>query len=435
MIVEKKFNPSEFVLGLAVLIISIYLGASKLASPMLLFRLVIGMSLGYVLSRAYTGFAGSVNRAYNGGSTRLMRAMVTMFFLSSLIVAGLLMFNKNEAGEAIVGYGLWINPINMGLLLGGLIFGFGMAFSSCCASGVMTDLITDMPKGLLTLIFFSLGVFVGTPLTNTASWVKNSWINSASFENGVFLPDLFAKTPLNGFLGAIVFTGLMSALIVVLAYYYENYRKSSNSYSPIDSEERQYEIANKPVPKDKAQMPNYIFNKIFVNPWTLETGALLITVLFGVMFAVTKGGWGASGPYGIWFGKALSSLGVSPDAIANYTKGAADPYLAPFFANGVTVQNVGIALGVLVYMFTSGQMLEASKEFFNYPKWQYPLFVLGGFSMGFGTRLSNGCNVGALYSPIASFSLSGWVFFAFLIMGGIIGNTVQKKIFQIMKSK
>ena len=47
--------------------------------------------------------------------------------------------------------------------------------------------------------------------------------------------------------------------------------------------------------------------------------------------------------------------------------------------------------------------------------------------MGFGTRLANGCNVGALYTPIANFSLSGWIFLIFLVLGGVIGNTVAKR--------
>lgn len=48
--------------------------------------------------------------------------------------------------------------------------------------------------------------------------------------------------------------------------------------------------------------------------------------------------------------------------------------------------------------------------------------------MGFGTRMSNGCNVGALYTPIANFSLSGWIFFIFIVVGGIMGNMVAKKV-------
>lgn len=38
------------------------------------------------------------------------------------------------------------------------------------------------------------------------------------------------------------------------------------------------------------------------------------------------------------------------------------------------------------------------------------LFGLGGLLMGFGSRFAKGCNIGALYSSIPNFSISGWVF-------------------------
>ena len=41
--------------------------------------------------------------------------------------------------------------------------------------------------------------------------------------------------------------------------------------------------------------------------------------------------------------------------------------------------------------------------------------------MGYGARLSFGCNVGALFSGIASGSLHGWVWFLFAFIGSMIG--------------
>ena len=55
-------------------------------------------------------------------------------------------------------------------------------------------------------------------------------------------------------------------------------------------------------------------------------------------------------------------------------------------------------------------------------------YVSGGLLMGFGTRLSNGCNVGALYTPIANFSFSGWIFLAALVTGGVLGNKTARVI-------
>ena len=48
--------------------------------------------------------------------------------------------------------------------------------------------------------------------------------------------------------------------------------------------------------------------------------------------------------------------------------------------------------------------------------------------MGFGTRLANGCNVRALYSPIANLSLSGWIFLVFMVIGGILSCKIRSKI-------
>jgi uncharacterized membrane protein YedE/YeeE len=46
-------------------------------------------------------------------------------------------------------------------------------------------------------------------------------------------------------------------------------------------------------------------------------------------------------------------------------------------------------------------------------------YLLGGFLMGFGARLAGGCNIGALFSGIGNFSLSGWGFFFTLWLGSL----------------
>ncbi len=39
-----------------------------------------------------------------------------------------------------------------------------MTFSVCCASGVLTDVVTGFSRGFVTLIFFGMGVFLGFSL-------------------------------------------------------------------------------------------------------------------------------------------------------------------------------------------------------------------------------------------------------------------------------
>ncbi|HIC13312.1 MAG TPA: YeeE/YedE family protein, partial [Sulfurimonas sp.] len=51
-------------------------------------------------------------------------------------------------------YKLSIYPIKLGLMLGGLMFGFGMAMSSCCATGSLIDLASGFSRAFVTIIFF-----------------------------------------------------------------------------------------------------------------------------------------------------------------------------------------------------------------------------------------------------------------------------------------
>lgn len=414
----------ERVLGFIAIILILVLGKTQLVSDVLFFRLIIGLGLGYTLSRSYTGFAGSVNRAYMTGSTKLMRTLMFMFFISAVATAALLF--KGDATS----YGLWINPINLGLILGGLLFGFGMSFSSCCASGVLTDLITALPRAFFTLIFFGMGVFLGFPLQNTASIVSESWFTSAtgeSFSKGVFLPDLFQWDGLGGYLGAIVLTGLFALIVIGISYKFERKRKNENTYTGVSVEKMQEEE----IPfdsKDYVLLSEPTYKRMFVNPWTLVQGAVILTLLFTLLMGVTRSGWGASTPYGLWFGKVLMAFGVSAESLASFTKMKPDGFLQPFFENGVSVQNFGILLGTIVYLLTASKFVQTFTSELKVSFKEASLFAMGGLAMGLGTRLANGCNVGALYTPIANFSLSGWIFLVVMVIGGWAGNVLGKRI-------
>jgi hypothetical protein len=49
--------------------------------------------------------------------------------------------------------------------------------------------------------------------------------------------------------------------------------------------------------------------------------------------------------------------------------------------------------------------------------------------MGYGARIAFGCNIGALFSGIASLSVSGWVYAVFIFFGAIVGSKLLVKYF------
>ncbi|WP_195988935.1 YeeE/YedE family protein [Clostridium sp. D53t1_180928_C8] len=409
----------EYIIGFALLAIILIMGKISLDNSMLFFRLIIGLGLGYALTRSFFGFAGGVNRSYRAGSTKLMRTLMILF-VGTAIVNVCFLF-----GQDVTQYDLWVNPINLGLILGGLIFGFGMAFSSCCASGVLTDVVTGLPRALITLVFFGLGVFVGFPIQGSASWINKSWLSTETFANGVYLPDLFKWDGVDGYLGAIIVTAILGGIVIWIAKKYEDKRRSENTYSGVDTE-----ILQEKTFEDNEEFK--LFSKktyeiLFVRPWTLGIGAVVIGGIFTLLMGVTKAGWGASTPYGFWFGRLLVMLGVSPEKLAEFSGKSVEMFTAPFFSNGMNVQNTGIILGTLIALLLAGSFTKTFKAGLAISFKEAIIYIVGGFAMGFGTRLSNGCNVGALYTPIANFSLSGWIFLVFLVLGGILGNIVFKK--------
>ena len=424
-------------IGLIVLILMLIVGKTMLGSSMLFFRLLAGVGFGYALTRAFMGFAGSVNRAYNGGSTKLMRILAYMFLGTSILSAAFL-YNADAAS-----YDLWINQVNSGLIIGGLMFGFGMTFSVCCASGVLTDVITGFSRGFITLIFFGMGVFLGFPFQRAAiwvqesgistDWIRKSWVTSetgAKLSGGVYFPDLFKWDGLDGYLGAVVLTGILSGIVIYMSKKYEQNRKIAGTFTGVPSEIEQCKIlsdCDSGVTEFKLVSED-TYTRLFVKPWTMGTGASVIAVIFTLLMGVTKAGWGASTPYGWWFGRLLMVFGVSPESLSNFSNFPTKFYTMPFFDHPINVQNIGIMVGTVICLLLAGTFTATVTSEIKITFKQGTLYAMGGLFMGFGTRLANGCNVGALYTPIANFSLSGWIFFAALVGGGILGNMVAKKI-------
>jgi uncharacterized membrane protein YedE/YeeE len=412
-------NKIENIIGFLIIILVLVFGGAFLGTQMLLFRLLAGIGFGYALTRAFMGFAGSVNRPYRTGSSKLMRVLMWMFLGTAAISVAFLY------GVDATSYNLWINPINLGLILGGLFFGFGMTFSSCCASGVLTDLVTGLPRAITTLLFFAIGVFIGFPVQKTASWVTDSWVSTVTGEQlsgGVYLPDLFIWDGMSGYLGAVLLTALFAAIVAYLAKRYEDKQKAKGSFKGVGSEMEQ----DKVTLSDKSfkLFSKETYELVFVTPWKMRTGAIVIALVFTLLMGVTKSGWGASTVYGFWFGKLLMLFGISSESLALFTHYPAGFFEISIFANPVSVQNIGIVLGTLITLLLAGTFKATFFSEMKVKPQEILLFAMGGLFMGFGTRLANGCNVGALYTPIANFSLSGWIFLIFLVVGGIAGNKV-----------
>ena len=399
-------NKNQSYFGLGLLALVIILGAINLATAELFYRLLIGLGFGYVLARASMGFAGSVNRLSRTGSSTLASALLIMFVLTAVITSFFIYDNE-------VAYRLNIYPINFGLIAGGLMFGFGMAFTSCCATGSLTDVGSGFSRAFVSIFFLSFGVFLGFSTQATSLFVKESWISTTRgelFQGGVFLPDLFLFDGLNGYLGAIAATALLATLVIMTARKYEQY----------------YNEKNHIVLEKQEQKSVTAYEKVFVKPWNMRVSVVIIALLFASLLWLYDKGWSASSAFGLWFAKLLMLFGVDAQTLADFTHRPLSLFTTPLLEHGTSVQNFAIILGAVFYLLIAGSFRTKFKAGLNITGKDFLLYAFGGFIMGFGTRLSNGCNVGALYTPIAEFSLSGWLYLIVVTIGGFVGNWYVK---------
>jgi uncharacterized membrane protein YedE/YeeE len=171
---------------------------------------------------------------------------------------------------------------------------------------------------------------------------------------------------------------------------------------------------------------NETYVKIFKTPFTYLTGAILLSIFQVVTFGVTGEPWGVSGTFANWGAWLYRLVGGNVDRWYYFSSAGAQAVLdRGFFNDPGTMRNLGIIFGALAATLLASQFkIKKIKS-----KKQVVAAILGGFIMGYGARLAYGCNIGALYSAIASLSLSGWVFALFLFIGAFFGSKLLSKFF------
>jgi uncharacterized membrane protein YedE/YeeE len=171
---------------------------------------------------------------------------------------------------------------------------------------------------------------------------------------------------------------------------------------------------------------NPTYKKLMKEPLTYVAGAALLAVFQIAHFAVLESGWGVTSTFANWGAWVYQLIGGDVSSWAYFADEKSQTLLAKgFFSDGGTIRNLGIIFGALVAtLFASEFKIKKIKSVK-----QIVAAVLGGLLMGYGARMAGGCNIGALFTAIASLSLSGWVFGAFLLVGAFIGSKMLAKYF------
>ncbi|MBM7615174.1 YeeE/YedE thiosulfate transporter family protein [Alkaliphilus hydrothermalis] len=168
-----------------------------------------------------------------------------------------------------------------------------------------------------------------------------------------------------------------------------------------------------------------IYNKIFKNPWSYRTGAVMLATLNILLFYKTGRMWRVTNGIVSIGAYILEKIGLEPSKWYYFTtyKNIDIKTGETFLSNPYILLNLAIILGALISVLLASEFKWKKIK----SKKQFGFALLGGIMMGYGTRLSFGCNIGGYFSAIPSFSLHGWVFALFMFVGAWVGSKILVK--------
>ncbi|HWE91193.1 MAG TPA: YeeE/YedE family protein [Pseudonocardiaceae bacterium] len=354
----------------------------------------IGLALGLVLFHSRFGFTGAWRQLVLVGQGTALRAHMLMLAVACVLFAVVLGVGASLSGTP---QGI-VLPAGPAVVLGAFLFGVGMQVGGSCASGTLFAVGSGQ-----TAIGYTLGGFV---LGSIASVLATGWITPLQ-KIGPTVS--FADTPW-GYPGAVLISFAIIGAVVGVSVLVQRRRK--------------------PPPVEKPPTARGLLRAIR-GSWPLWVGAIGLGVLNAVTLLVSGGPWGITSAFALWGTKILGWLGIdlSHSAYWRVPKNAHTLH-ASVLADKISVMDFGIMLGALVASALAGAFVLHSRV-----PWRTALgAVLGGILMGIGARIAGGCNIGAYFSGVASFSLHGWLWGAAALVG-TYGGVALRPLFGLTNPK
>ncbi len=341
---------------------------------------LIGGGLGAALYFGSFGFTGSWRRMVVERRGRGIRAQMLM-----IAIAGVAMMPLLSAGsigtQPLVGA---VAPVGVSVLVGAVIFGFGMQLGGGCGSGTLFTVGGGSSRMLVTLVFFIVGAVIGT--AHLPWWLGQASLPPISFGASLGLP-LAVFLSLAGL-------GIVALITVAI-------ERRTHGTLEVD-----------PGPRRLG------WSWVLKGPWPLVGAGLVLALLNIATLLVAGHPWSITYGFGLWGAKIADTVGIPVASWEFWTWPAqAEALQSSVLADSVSVMNFGLILGAALAAALTGKFAPKAVV----PLASFAAAALGGLLMGYGARLSFGCNIGALFSGIASGSVHGWLWFAAAFAGSTLG--------------
>lgn len=386
-------------------LVAIYLVAQASSASLAVFWSV-GIGVGFVLQRARFCFTSAFRDLFLLGQGRTMRGILAGLVVATLGFAMVMATIIPNPATGNLPNDAHILPLGPALVLGGLLFGFGMVIAGGCVSGALYR----MGEGYVASWVAMGGVMIGLyALNRTWNWW---WDHSISMDGFFWLPTNI------GYAGSIALTigGLGAAYVGVM--WWE--RRASGNMPVIPIKRRE-----PPPPANVTDDIRRVLRRVFKQEWTPLAGGIALALL-NVLLFIRYRPLGVVGEISRWSNDVGDTLGVGVGTLKGLDGLAG---CAPVLAEGASwftdafMLNAGIVIGSFASAtFAREFRIRAPRS----PR-RYLQSLGGGVVMGYGAGLGLGCTIGAFFSAVPSLALNGWVYAAALAGGAFLGVNVIKR--------
>ncbi|MFG6147558.1 YeeE/YedE family protein [Halobacillus sp. B23F22_1] len=358
--------------------------------------LVIGLLLGYTLFHARFGFTSAFRRMMSVGNGQALRSHMLMLAVAVTLFAPILAFGYTFFGGEVAGY---VSPVGISLLVGAFMFGVGMQLGGGCASGTLYAVGGGRSVMLVTLLFFIIGSTIGA--AHLPFWTEDL---------PAFEPVSLATSTGLGYGGAWLLSIALFGIIAWITLVVEKKKKAPKMA---------------PVPSTSG------WKRILRGSWPLFTAAIVLAVLNALTLMTRGAPWGITSAFALWGSKVAQFFGMDVASWGYWQGENAAVLQSSIFADSTTVLNLGVILGAFLASAAGGLFKFSKLNVKN-----VMASVIGGLLMGYGARLAFGCNIGAYFGGIASFSLHGYLW-GILALGGTFLALYLRPLFglSVPKSK
>jgi uncharacterized membrane protein YedE/YeeE len=346
---------------------------------------IIGLLLGAALLYARFGFTSAFRRLVSVGNVQGLQAHMLMFAISTTLFAIILSSGFSFTGVTPTGY---VSPVGVSVLFGAFLFGIGMQLGNGCASGTLYNLGGGSSSMILTLVSFIAGSTLG-------AYHFTFWMN----DTPTLPPISLAESTGLGYFGA-----WFVQMILFIAIYWITVQIAKKKNPPV----------MKPLPTTTG------WKKVLRGSWPLFAAAIVLALLNALTLTVRGTPWGITSAFALWGGKALMAMGVDVTSWGYFTGANGAALTNTVLADSTSVMNFGIILGAFISASFQGTFKPKKIKLGG-----AGAAIVGGLLMGYGSRLAFGCNIGAYFGGISSFSLHGWVWMIMAMLGTFLALFIR----------